>query len=64
MTDADRKAAKERKKNKDKNTTKTETAQERLDRLFGEDGMLAKGLGRWVKLSQHPPKQPTPLALR
>lgn len=49
MTDADRKAAKEAEKNKDKNTTKTETAQERLDRLFGEDGMLAKGLGEMGK---------------
>ena len=45
MTDADRKAE----KNKDKNTTKPETAQEKLDRLFGEDGVLATGLGEMGK---------------
>ena len=49
MTDADRKEAKKAAKNKDKNTTKTETAQERLDRLFGEEGVLAKGLGEMGK---------------
>ena len=50
MTDADRKEAKKAAKDKDKNTTtKPETAQERLDRLFGEDGMLAKGLGEMGK---------------
>ena len=50
MTDADRKEAKKAAKDKDKNTTtKPETAQEKLDRLFGEDGMLAKGLGEMGK---------------
>ena len=52
MTDADRKAAKEaeKKKNKGKDgETKTESAQERLDRLFGEEGTLAKGLGEMGK---------------
>jgi len=51
MTDADRKAAREAEKNKGKDgeTNKTETAQEKLDRLFGEDGMLAKGLGEMGK---------------
>lgn len=50
MTDADRKEAKKAAKNKDKNTTtKPETAQERLDRLFGEEGVLAKGLGEMGK---------------
>ena len=51
MTDADRKAAREaeKKKKKEGETNKPETAQERLDRLFGEDGMLAKGLGEMGK---------------
>ena len=50
MTDADRKEAKKAAKDKDKNTTtKPETAQEKLDRLFGEDGVLAKGLGEMGK---------------
>ena len=51
MTDADRKAAREaeKKKKKEGETNKTETAQERLDRLFGEDGVLAKGLGEMGK---------------
>ena len=49
MTDAERKEAKKAAKNKDKDTTKTETVQEKLDRLFGEDGALNKGLTEMAK---------------
>jgi hypothetical protein len=52
VTEADRKAAREAEKEKKKkkgDEPKTESAQERLDRLFGEDGVLAKGLGEMGK---------------